>query len=202
MLYPITPDRLLRQARALAGYDAGRGRPSYTNHRRAVSAAYYALFHAITDAAVHRILGDGVADDEDRFRARRWINHADIKAASHWVQACANESAPTSNPAGKTGSKYGVWELFSVPSGGGQRQQTVPSAVDIVTRAFIDLQDVRHAADYDHLAVFDKPATRLHVETSSRAVAALADKLEDPYMERFLALVIFRANRLRSGGAG
>ena len=42
--YPIDPDKLLEQAAQLAGEDAGRGRPSYTNHRRAVSSAYYAAF--------------------------------------------------------------------------------------------------------------------------------------------------------------
>gem|GEM_PF-1413418 len=192
---PIVPWRLLRQARALSGFDAGRGRPSPINHRRAVSGAYYALFHAITQAAVGRVLPDGVATDEERFRACRWINHLDISAACRWVQACALETAPTQTPSSKTGRAQGIWELFSTPAGAG-RVADVPSALNIATGAFLDLQRNRHAADYDHLASFPKADAKRQVEAASRAVDALHDNLGDPQVERFLTLVLFRAGRL------
>ncbi len=54
--YPIDPDKLLEQAAQLAGEDAGRGRPSYTNHRRAVSSAYYAAFHQVSDQVLNAAL--------------------------------------------------------------------------------------------------------------------------------------------------
>lgn len=76
---PDPHQRLIVQAQVLAGYRAGRGRPSPTDHRRAVSTAYYALFHSIIAAAVLRVLPTDVAGDEDRLRAARWIQHADIK---------------------------------------------------------------------------------------------------------------------------
>lgn len=192
---PIVPWRLLRQARALAGFDAGRGRPSPTNHRRAVSAAYYALFHAVTQSAVARVLPDGVANDEERYRARRWIDHADISAACRWVEACALETTPTTTPRAATGRAHGVWELFSTPAGTG-RTADVPSALNVITRAFLDLQRSRHIADYDHLASFPKADAKSRVEAATRAVDALHHNLEDRHVQRFLALLLFRAARL------
>ena len=44
------PDHLLEQARLLANLD--KKRPRQASLRRAVSTAYYALFHLLTDAAV------------------------------------------------------------------------------------------------------------------------------------------------------
>lgn len=108
MSHPIRPDRLITQAKALAGYGAGRGRPSPTNHRRAVSAAYYALFHALIAAAVERVLPANIASDDDRHRAARWIQHDDLKQAASWVIACAGVSTPTSTPPTRTGVKPGV----------------------------------------------------------------------------------------------
>jgi len=70
--YPIDPDKLLEQAAQLAGEDAGRGRPSYTNHRRAVSSAYYAAFHQVSDQ-VARGLFPGKASFQ--LQARRSVTH-------------------------------------------------------------------------------------------------------------------------------
>lgn len=195
MSHPIVPWRLLRQARRLAGFDAGRGRPSPTDHRRAVSAAYYALFHAITDAAVRRILPDGVAGEDERHRARRWINHQDISVACRWIQACGAEASATQTPRKATGVSQGIWELFSAEESGGRRGE-VPRPLDIVTRAFLDLQRSRHTADYDHLARFPKADAKRQVEAASRAVDALEGNLTDAYLQRFLALVVFRSDRL------
>jgi hypothetical protein len=197
MSHPIRPERLIRQARVLAGFGAGRGRPSPINHRRAVSAAYYSLYHAITEAATDRLLPPTVASDSDRFGARRWISHADISAACRWVQACSQQPA-TTTPAGATGAKHGVWEMFSQPSPAPPNSRTpnVPSALEIVTRAFLNLQAVRHEADYDHLASFPKAVAQRHVNAAARAVDLLRANVNDAHMQRFLTLVVFRATRL------
>lgn len=160
-----------------------------------MSAAYYALFHAITEAAVNRVLPDAVAGEDERYRARRWINHQDISHACRWIQACALETAATRTPRTATGVSQGVWEFFSVSEASG-RKGRVPQALGIITRAFLDLQRSRHTADYDHLALFPKADAKRQVEAASRAVDALEANLGDPYIQRFLALVVFRSDRL------
>jgi len=51
----IQPDGLLDHARALAG--SGPGRPPDADLRRGVSAAYYAVFHDLTDRAARHLIG-------------------------------------------------------------------------------------------------------------------------------------------------
>ena len=166
MSQPISPQRLIHQAKALAGYGAGRGRPSPTDHRRGVPAAYYALFHAIITDAVGQVLPGGAATDDDRRHVARWINHADIKQASQWVVVCV-ATGPTSAPPSKSGAKQGVWQLFSSPMASGQRVGVVPPPVRRIAQAFVDLQDARHEADYDHLARFPKAAAKRHINAAS-----------------------------------
>lgn len=193
---PIRADRLIIQAKALAGYGAGRGRPSPTNHRRAVSAAYYALFHAIIAEAVLRVLPVDVATDEDRLRSARWIQHADIKQSARWVVECATVTAATGTPPRDTGVKHGVWELFSRPAGGTERTGDVPNHLRRIARTFVDLQDARHTADYDQLASFPKTTTQRHVNAAETALALLLANVADVHVQRFLALVVFRSRRL------
>lgn len=101
-----------------------------TNHRRAVSAAYYALLHAIIAEAVMRILPVGIASDDDRLRAARWIQHADIKQAARWVVGCAAVTVATGTPPGATGVKHRVWELFSSPGDGSTSDPHEQQALD------------------------------------------------------------------------
>ena len=53
----IQPDGLLDHARALA--ESGPGRPPDADLRRGVSAAYYAVFHDLTDRAARHLIGIG-----------------------------------------------------------------------------------------------------------------------------------------------
>jgi hypothetical protein len=52
----IEPDGLIGAARLLLG-ENNRGAPNHTRLRRAVSTAYYALFHAITRTAADAFVG-------------------------------------------------------------------------------------------------------------------------------------------------
>ena len=63
--FPIDPRDLLRHARAIANTLPGRGD---TDYRRAVSAAYYALYHALTLRAVTLAGPSGRYDAVRRFR--------------------------------------------------------------------------------------------------------------------------------------
>lgn len=67
--YPIEPDKLLDAADRLAPPEPGPGRPPYTAHRRAVSTAYYAVFHAIGARVAETVFPE--ADETFRRRVRR-----------------------------------------------------------------------------------------------------------------------------------
>lgn len=189
---PIRVPRLLTQARVLAGIGAGRGRPSPTDHRRAVSAAYYALFHELNGCVAGHALGTALASEEDRARVVRWISHRGLKPACTQVTECAAVTVPTANPPKRTGLNDGVWHLFSTPSSGGQRVSAVPSALSTIVGAVIDLQEARHRADYDHLVDFPKTVARAHVEEAERAIDLLGAHRGDPYARKLFTLILAR----------
>ncbi len=71
------PADLLTQARSLATCDSKK--PKQANLRRAVSSAYYALFHFLSEEAVRLFVGAGSQDRMRRDLARRTIAHARLK---------------------------------------------------------------------------------------------------------------------------
>lgn len=74
------PERLLAQALHLARRD--RFRPEQVNLRRAVSSAYYALFHGLVDASCVRLAGPGRSQQELRRVLARTFTHAEMQRAS------------------------------------------------------------------------------------------------------------------------
>jgi hypothetical protein len=69
---------LLEQARHLATRE--HRRPKQASLRRAVSAAYYALFHLLTDESTRSLIsGNGADRHELRQALRRSFVHADMK---------------------------------------------------------------------------------------------------------------------------
>jgi len=110
---------LLRQADHLATYEGLN--PSQASLRRAVSTAYYALFHLLVEAAAVRWSGS----PEAQTGMQRGFQHGAMKSVS---QQFVNQS-------------WRDWHGI---------QQSVPVAIREIASAFIDLQDERHAADYDN----------------------------------------------------
>ena len=86
--FPIDPHDLLRHARAIANDLPGRGD---TDYRRAVSAAFYALYHALTLAAMpHMTASD---DPFEPYRRLRGIRHWHVRAAANEARAGSDERA-------------------------------------------------------------------------------------------------------------
>jgi hypothetical protein len=154
--YPIEPDKLLDAADRLAPAVAGRGRPPYTAHRRAVSTAYYAVFHAITGRVVETVFPS--ADDAFRHRVRRWIGHGDIRNVAGWVSQLQGTKSGTPPPH--------IAALLS-PAGG-------PPYIDAdtvtIADGFLELNDKREQADYDHDAVFPRRDALTHIALAQRVV--------------------------------
>ena len=113
-------DELLDTARALLRRN--QGHPTEADLRRSISTAYYALFHRLIDDGVSR-LATGASQPEAIGRA---FGHADMKKVCQHLQK--SPLPPQVTP-------------FFGPS--------VPPELKNVAAAFIELQDLRHVADYD-----------------------------------------------------
>lgn len=118
-------DDLLVQARHLATCDR-RGRPKQANLRRAVSAAYYALFHLLVSDASGRLVR-GADRLQLRYCLERAFSHANMKDVA---QSFSNERvSPKLSP--------------------GLNNSSIQTELMRVAEAFVDLQQARHEADYN-----------------------------------------------------
>jgi hypothetical protein len=135
---------LLDQAEQLAKLDPRR--PKQANLRRAVSSAYYALFHLLASATSALYVSEAgmVA------RIVRTLNHAEMKRASTMI---ANNKLP---------------KAVQDPGAG----YTVPADLKIVADALINLQQARHEADYDLSATLNRLETLTFVASARRAFEA------------------------------
>jgi hypothetical protein len=114
-------DDLLEQALLLARLDPRR--PKQVNLRRAVSSAYYALFHLLTAEASAMY----AADAGLQALIARTYNHGDMKRISTFF---ANDRRPRAlQPVS------GVY--------------ATPPELKNVAQTFLDLQEARHEADYN-----------------------------------------------------
>jgi hypothetical protein len=137
------PEHLLEQAWHLA--ERERTRPRQASLRRAVSTAYYALFHFLIREAVKQI-GPNLREDSYN-RVYRWFDH---------------------------GAMYRVARVFSQQIVRTQNPKDVliddnDHGVMFIAEKFAELQELRHLADYDPGAVFiraDAKAMIIRVRTA------------------------------------
>jgi hypothetical protein len=176
--YPIESDKLLDAADRLAPPATGPGRPPYTAHRRAVSTAYYAVFHAIT-ARIAAVVFPS-ADDLFRERARRWIGHGDIRTVSRWVTTL-HASGPAQLPA--------VVRPLLAPAGAAAH---IDADTVAIADGFLELNDKREQADYDHEAIFARADTRGHIALAAHVVELVAISQTDP-VQRYFGLIALQA---------
>lgn len=140
-------DDLLRQARDLAVMDPKR--PRQASLRRAVSAAYYALFHKLVDEAVRFVISRS---------GRAALRVCLARAFAHGtMQKVARQFAPN-----------GVSEAL-LPGFNGHSPQ--PELVALA-RAFVELQQARHEADYNRAHRFTR-----------REVLDLVDRVEKAFVD-------------------
>lgn len=119
----LEPKRLLQQARDLATRE--RQRPLQVSLRRAVSSAYYALFHLLIQEASRSL-----AKASDK-RLRLLLPRAFV----HEEMASACRTFATTGPMPAI-----IATIYPA--------LTVPPEIARVARAFLDLQKARHDADY------------------------------------------------------
>jgi hypothetical protein len=138
--------------------------------RRAVSAAYYAVFHELIQAAIRRSIGADAAHAMDRQAASRWYSHHDVRVVSDWVRAQARgERIPEKARA-----------LLDQPS---------PELV-ILTEAVRTLRDARILADYEYAVDISMEDARAAIDRSRSALARLAELAPDRVTENYLTLLL------------
>jgi len=160
------PQDLLEQSRFLAQREAGRGRPRQASLRRAVSTAYYAVFHLLSADATAQAAPAGPAGLRER--VQRSLQHATMKAAANALQ---------SNP--------------PHPRFRDLIQGSLPTPLISVARGFARLQDERHRADYDLADQFDRSTVQTLVRDAEQVFRDWSTVRSTDEARVFLAALMF-----------
>jgi hypothetical protein len=142
---------LLAQARDLARRQPRR--PKQASLRRSISASYYALYHFLAEEATKLAVGTAHNRTELRQFAGRALVHGKMK------NVCQEVTKPT--------PKSDLLEPF-------WPKLHVADSVDIktVAGAFINLQELRHAADYDLTRAFSRQDAETAADQAKDAIDA------------------------------
>lgn len=154
-------DDLLQVARQLAGADND---ASQAGLRRAVSTAYYALFHLLITEATRNW-----GRPELRSRLARVFDHGPMRKASE-VEAGRIERM---RKAGKADASS--WDDLRK-----------------VASLFVEAQDLRIQADYDAGAKLDPNKVRTHVERVADAFQSWSRIREEPSAQAYLVSLLAR----------
>jgi uncharacterized protein (UPF0332 family) len=134
--------------------------------RRAVSTAYYALFHLLVREATARL----ITVDSLRPRVARAFDHKTMKTV------CQDYIKLAAGPAGQL-----------VLAG-----QVVPQGVQDIASAFVALQQARHQADYDTGAIITQAQADTDVMRAELAFLDWTAIQLDPAAATFLAELLCR----------
>lgn len=202
----IDPDGLLGVARDLATID--KGKPRGAALRRAVSTAYYALFHFLIRAALedHVGAGDGAKPIADR--AARWFDHGKMRGVCDefvkWADAIA-KPCPGKPPAGTLGGERPEREVErwrqSQPKLFRAFEAAYPKGpspeLRMVANCFLALHAAREAADYDPVAPFTRESALANVDVAKIAFDKMAKVADDPLRRFFLLLLLTTTDIVR-----
>jgi uncharacterized protein (UPF0332 family) len=162
----INPDHLFEQAASLISPQAGR--PRQVDIRRAVSAAYCAIFHAIITAAADQFIGVTNRGESPYGLAYRSVDHGWLRKLCEEVQK----------------SSLSVTFKSYAPSAGFVANMAAFAA------ATLDLQQRRHAADYDVMIRMNKSDASVAIATARAALSRLS-ATSPPERLAFLSLLLF-----------
>ena len=146
-------EHLLEQADRLAR--AGTGRPRESDLRRAVSAAYYAVFHHRVQAATRRAMGTSGEVRGLRGVLARGYSHQAFREISQ-----------------KFGGDVGCWPAWMREAVDGTGF-VIPPGLRESCRLFVVLQIRRHAADYDPVWRTDRTRVLGLIADARRSIAQL-----------------------------
>jgi len=142
-------DDLFIQAQLLATID--QRRPKQANLRRAISAAYYAMFHCLIHEATSVQIGTQHRQAPFRRILGRAFTHSMLK------HVCTS---------------FGGGALKSTISKRLPAPFVVPQVVKDMSNSFVELQEKRHLADYDLTERFDRSDTLNLIDQARRHTQA------------------------------
>jgi uncharacterized protein (UPF0332 family) len=155
---------LLQQANHLAAYEGVN--PSQASLRRAVSTAYYALFHLLIEEAALRWGGSS----EARTGVERGFQHGPMKNTSREFQKQ-------------------TWQDWH------GNQRAVPVAVREIASAFVRLQEERHTADYDNHEQWTPTDVELIIDIARSAFQQWDSIRADPMAGNYLLAMLLDRRR-------
>jgi hypothetical protein len=159
-------DHLFEQADKLIVSQAGR--PRQADIRRAISAAYYGLFHAIVAKAVDQFVGATNRDKSHYGLAYRSVSHSRLREVCNEVQKSTQSN------------KYRPY----IPTTG------FGSNIIAFAEAALELQERRHSADYDVMVSMTRSDAALAVATARAALGGF-DQSSHQEQLAFLSLLLF-----------
>lgn len=159
---------LFAQAEALAQLDAKK--PKQANLRRAVSSAYYGLFHYLVHEACCIQIGTQHGQAPYRHVLGRAFGHGVMK------QACTSFGGGT--------LKDAVIKGLPRDAGG---SYPIHKAIKDIASAFADLQEKRHLADYDRSERFKRSDVLILIEEAKNRVAKFSELAASDEKKFFLA---------------
>lgn len=161
------PEHLFEQAEQLLGLSASR-RPRQVDLRRAISNAYYAVFHATLTAGADYAVGRGRRSSAQYGLAYRSVDHRIFRELCKEVQKTTLTA------------KY----LKHAPRNG------FGSNIASFAQAVVELAIRRESADYDPLANFKRSDSRLAITLGRRALSRF-QRASKARREAFLSLLLF-----------
>ncbi len=163
----LSPEHLFDQALRLIEPLAA-GPPRQVDLRRAVSSAYYGVFHALLTEAADAFVGTIYRSTAQYALVYRSVDH---RAARDLCQEAKKQTMA---------ARY----IRYIPDGGFDRN------IQTFADAFIQLQEKRHAADYDPLIRLKRSDAILAIDTARAALLRLDDAVEE-HRKAFLTLLLF-----------
>jgi hypothetical protein len=163
----LSPDHLFDQAERLIVSTAGA--PRQVDLRRAISAAYYGVFHVVATAVADQLVGGGRRTTPEYALAYRRIDHKALRALCTEIKA------------GRLSSKY---EDF-VPVNG------FSSDLKTIAVAAVELQERRIDSDYNPL-ISVKASDAEALVATARDAAARFGRLSRDERRTFLCLLVFQ----------
>jgi hypothetical protein len=162
----LNPNHLFEQANKLITIQAGP--PRQVDVRRAISAAYYATFHAAITAAADQFIGVTNRDTSRYGLVYRSVTHAWLRDLCKEVQksALSNKFRP-----------------HAPSSGFGPNITSFAAAV-------VELQEKRHSADYDVMIRMNKSDAVLAISTAKAALRRFSNASKTRRLA-FLSLLLF-----------
>lgn len=164
---------LLSQAKMLARAD--KGRPKQVNLRRAVSAAYYAYFHYLTDEACRSLLGTRADVRSYRHAIARAFDHSQMRRA---CESFAGGTLPKNL-------------LKTVPA-----LTSVPPDLRIAAAMFVRAPQKRHWAEYAPSERFKRSDVESFIDQVEWAILLL-DGLPDRQLRKFFLVCLLVWENLR-----